>query len=72
VRIEGVSTETPPAEPKAAVEVEPARAPVVPAEDAVTEEPMTGEAVGEGAAAPETTAADSPAENSNSQSENSN
>jgi arginase len=72
VRMEGVSTEAPAAEPKAALEVEPASAPVLPAEDAVTEQPVAGETVAEDAAAPETTAADSQAENSNSQSENSN
>jgi arginase len=73
VRVEaGSATEAPAAAPKAAAQVEPASAPVVPAEDAVTEEPVVGEAVAEDAAAQETNAADSQTENSNSQRENSN
>jgi arginase len=73
VRIEaGSASEPPAAAPKAAVAVEPPSAPVVPAEDAVGAEPVAGDTVEEDAAAPETNVADSPAENSKSQSENSN
>jgi arginase len=72
VRVEASSaTEAPAAAPKAAVEVEPPSAPVVPAEDAVAVEPVAGETVEEDAASPETNVADSPTENSKSQSENS-
>jgi len=72
VRVEASSaTEAPAAAPKAAVEVEPPSAPVVPAEDAVAVEPVAGETVEEDAASPETNVADSPTENSKSQSETS-
>ena len=73
VRVEASSaSEAPAAAPKAAVAVEPPSAPVVPAEDAVGVEPVAGETVEEDAATPETNVADSPTENSKSQSENSN
>ena len=73
VRVEADSAiEAPAAEPRAAVEVERPNAPVVPAEDAVPEEPVAGETVSEDAAAPSTSVDDSQPENSNSQSENSN
>jgi len=73
VRVEASSaTEAPAAGPKAAVEVEPPSAPVVPAENAVAVEPVAGETAEEDAAVPETNVADSPTENSKSQSESSN